>query len=67
LQINSKYIRNVINELESDKSMRTEAERMIQEELQIMINHDNFKYPLKGMKEVKKPAGYLDINPLFMD
>ena len=32
-----------------------------------MIAHDNFKYPQKGMKEVKKPQGYLDINPLFMD
>lgn len=31
-----------------------------------MIAHDNFKYPQKGMKEVKKPQGYLDINPLFM-
>ncbi len=32
-----------------------------------MITHDNFKYPQKGMKEVKKPAGYLDINPIYVE
>ena len=34
----------------------------------MMMTQDNFKYPFKGMKEVKKSVqGYLDINPLFME
>ena len=61
LQINSKYLKNI------SYDQMGEADRMIQEELAVMISHDNFKYPQKGMKEVKKPQGYLDINPIFMD
>ncbi len=49
LQINSKYLKNI------SYDQLSEAERMIQEELGAMISHDNFKYPQKGMKEVKKP------------
>jgi hypothetical protein len=41
---------------------------MILEEVQAMIAHDNFKYPFKGMKEVKKSnQGFLEINPIYMD
>jgi hypothetical protein len=39
LQINSKYLKNISYE------QMDEADRMIQEELAIMISHDNFKYP----------------------
>jgi hypothetical protein len=43
MQINTKYLKNVLEGL--DKSFRSEAERLIQEELAVMIAHDNFKYP----------------------
>jgi hypothetical protein len=46
----------------------TEAEKIIQEELSLMVTQDNFKHPFKGMKEVKKPAqGFLEINPLYIE
>lgn len=33
-----------------------------------MIVQDNFKYPIKGMKEVKRPqTTFLDINPAYME
>ena len=33
-----------------------------------MVTYDNFKYPVKGMKEVKRlPNGYHDINPLYIE
>jgi hypothetical protein len=41
LQINSKYMKTISY---NDLSI-AEAERMIQEELSLMIAHDNFKYP----------------------
>lgn len=41
---------------------------MIQEELAAMIQADNFKHPIKGMKEVKRPpSNYFEINPHYMD
>ena len=43
------------------------AEKMIMEEMQQMLVNDNYKYPLKGMKEVKKPpADYWDIQEKYM-
>lgn len=33
-----------------------------------MVTYDNFKYPTKGMKEVKQRNTYIhDINPLFIE
>ena len=33
-----------------------------------MVTYDNFKYPVKGMKEVKRlPNGYHDINPVYIE
>lgn len=44
------------------------AEQMIFEEVASMITQDNFKYPFKGMKEVKKPAvGFIEISPIYME
>lgn len=31
------------------------ADQMIGEEVQKMIINDNFKYPFKGMKEIRQP------------
>ncbi len=33
-----------------------------------MVYHDNFKYPTKGMKDIKKPqSGYMEINPDYLE
>jgi hypothetical protein len=66
--INPKYLKNAVAEIGQVAKDRGEAEKMIFEEIQMMMTQDNFRYPFKGMKEVKKSAqGYLDINPVYMD
>ena len=32
-----------------------------------MLIHDNSKYPLKGMKEIKKHSFFQEIAPEYMD
>lgn len=63
LTINQKYYKAVVEE-----SNLPEAERLILEEMQLMLINDNFKHPVKGMKEIKRlPANYLEIQPAYLD
>ncbi len=37
------------------------------EEMQSMLINDNFKYPAKGIKEIKKAPYFMDIHPEYLE
>lgn len=40
--------------------------KMIAEEMLAMIVNDNSVYPTKGMKEIKKPLPYEEVDPILL-